>query len=155
MNLKKSLILFSLCLNLAFVGVTLYSLMHGDGDSHRGRGHGMHERAMIGKLDLPPELEAQLTGMLNTHRDKMRALRQARGEGILSLMAVMRRPGPLDEAAVDQAVEILVQGDAQRSRQVGRYMREIRNLLPEEKAVAFFIQAEAQVRKRHFPASDK
>ena len=91
-QIKKGLILFSVCLNLAFVGMAGYAAFQSVPHDHGGRGMLTQKTGVVEKLGLASALEVEMTELLTVHHLEMRTLRNEMRDKVLVLMALMARP---------------------------------------------------------------
>ena len=147
--LKKGLIIFSICLNLAFIGVTLYVGIMDPGRWRERLFHGRHELRILRSLELSPELENRVESLMDTHRLEMKGLRQKHRASLLAVMTALVSPVESNPGGLVSARARFIEVNRERGDTIIRNLVALRELLPPDKAEALFDQLIDLVRRPH------
>ncbi len=144
-HMKKGLIFFSICLNLAFVGMGVYGAVQSGRLDHCIPGRGKGRMGLVDQLALDGEAKEEMRALLKAHHGEMGCLRREMQEKVLGLMTLMADPAPPSADALDGALVGFETHGRKKGEMLIRQMTAVRTRLPKDQVASFFSLAMDEV----------
>ncbi|MCG8567130.1 MAG: periplasmic heavy metal sensor [Desulfobacterales bacterium] len=148
---KKGLILFSICLNLAFVVVTVFTYFKGPPFKPGiGEEYPRKVRKMVRRMELVPGLEKEVMDLLDRHRNEIADLHHQNRGKILLMLTLMQQEEPIPPGKLEPLLDEMADLGRKRVEMVLGHMLEVRKLLPPDKRKELFSKVIDKVNRTQF-----
>lgn len=148
-SVRGLLILFSVCLNIGFIGFAGYAVMERKmPEKGPGRFADLPER-VIGEMGLSPEKEREMMQIIDHHMAEMDELRARVREKKLSLLELFGKEVQPDTADISAYKKEIIAMEMERENMKFRHQEHIRRVLKPHQARQFFSILSRHIKQRH------
>ena len=147
---KRLLVLFSVCLNIGFLGIAGFAFVkhqipgHGPGREKRG----YMQMAILEEMPLPPEKRAALGRAMDEHMRKLWEIRSRSKERKLSVLGMLAEASPPEDAVIIAHLRDITAIEVEQERAKIMHLQAVRRTLTDEEAREFFERLAEAYRRR-------
>lgn len=147
---KKMLILFSVCLNIGFIVIAGYTLLHHKEFSKKRLQPGMRHIRLFEELHLSDEQQSGIDLIVSGYMDKMGKLSGLVRKERINLFKTLEEKGPMDDQKIKNHLKNIQKLEVEREVLKINHLKSIKGRLSDEQAGSFFQRLAMHTNKRYF-----
>jgi Spy/CpxP family protein refolding chaperone len=135
---KKMLVLFSVFLNIGFLAVAGYTILHHKGFMHKKYHRGMMHIELFQKLNLSPEQNTDIDTFVSRYMTDMDAVSERSFQEKSAFFKTLGSAGSMNDQAVDRHLKSIFELEVEREVIKYNHLKNIKKILNDEQAESFF-----------------
>ncbi len=148
MKLKKTLITFSVCLNIGFIIIAGYTAMRHMYHNDQRRHAISKQYKIFDDFNLSADQKSKIDSMVSQYLQDIGNSHQRTLKETLSIYALLGKPGEIDEKVLNATFQSILQTEAIKEKIRLEHLKDIRQVLNAQQAGIFFRDLAAEKQKR-------